>query len=99
MYYLEDKHPKFEYCVYVQVKGGQPYLTWHGDNIGDVQRYIKEIEKRHGRYKQHFFIDNDFYVNEYHKNDYVYYYRFMKRKVNDWQVLKSEANSDIRKVA
>lgn len=93
MYYLEDKHPSYEFTCYVQVKSGSPYIgTWRGDNMLDVYRQIKEIEKRHGRRRQHFYIDNDFYNNKYNNNDYVYYYRFMQRKVNDWETVSERKN-------
>ena len=98
MYYLEDKHPKFEYTCYVQVKNGSPYIgIWKGESIQDVYRDIMQIEKRHNRYRQHFYIDNDFYKNKYQNNDFSYYYRFMYRKINDWQTLSlkgKEANKE-----
>jgi hypothetical protein len=91
MYYLEDKHPTEEYTVYIQVKCGTPYIgVWSGTSMLDVYKFIKEIEKKHARYNQHFFIDNDFYNNHYSKGDYSYYYRFMVRKVNDWKTLKTK---------
>ena len=99
MYFLEDNHPKYEYCVYIKVRGGTPYLSWQGTTLTDVYRHIKEIEKKHNRYNQHYYIDNDFYINTYHNNDYVYYYRFMKRKVNDWQTLKTKSNASNKRAA
>lgn len=91
MYYLEDNHPSYEYTLYVQVGSATPYIgVWKATEISDVYRMIGEIEKRHNRYRQHFYIDNDFYKNHYNKNDYVWYYRFMKRKVNDWQTVKTQ---------
>lgn len=92
MYYLEDNHNEYEYSCYVQSKGGIPYITWRGQGIEDVYRFIKEIEKKHRRYKQHFYIDNDFYNNEYNNNDYVYYYRFLRRKINDWETVSMHTN-------
>lgn len=93
MYYLEDHHPKEEYTLYCQVKGGCPYIgIWHGENMMDVQRKIEEIESRHNRYRQHYYIDNDFYNNNYNNSDYVYYYKFMSRDVNDWHELKTQTN-------
>lgn len=87
--FLETKHPKFEYTCYVQVKNGCPYIgIWRGESIADVYRDILQIEKRHNRYRQQFYIDNDFYKNKYKNGDFTYYYRFMFRKVNDWQTLK-----------
>ena len=93
--FLETKHPKFEYTCYVQVKNGCPYIgIWRGESIADVYRDILQIEKRHNRYKQHFYIDNDFYINKYKDNDFVYYYRFMFREVNNWQTLCLKDNAD-----
>lgn len=93
--FLETKHPKFEYTCYVQVKNACPYIgIWRGESIADVYRDILQIEKRHNRYKQHFYIDNDFYENIYKNNDFVYYYRFMYRQVNDWKTLELHSNTN-----
>lgn len=93
MYYLEDKHPTNEYGCYIQNKGAMPYIAgWRGSSIEDVYRYIAEIEKRHNRYRQHFYIDNDFYNNKYNNSDYVYYYRFLIRKINDWDTFHIRKN-------
>lgn len=93
MYYLEDKHPKVEYTLYCQVKSGKPFIgIWQGTNMQDVYRQIGEIEKKHGRHRQRFYIDNDFYNNTYTNGDYVYYYRFMQRTVNDWQTVRTKNN-------
>ena len=93
MYYLEDQHSEYEYTCYVQVRNAQPYVgIWYGTDMMDVLQKIAEIEKKHSRYKQHFYIDNDFYDNIYHNNDYVYYYRFLKRKVNDRETVSERKN-------
>ena len=98
MYYLEDKHPTEEYTVYVQQKSAEPFIgVWRGTSMSDVYSHIRDIEKRHARYNQRFYIDNDFYDNHYQNCDYVYYYRFMVRKINDWHQLKTK--NKITKVA
>lgn len=66
MYYLEDRHPEFEYGCYIKVGNAIPYISpWRATNKIDVYRFIHDIEKKHARTGQHFFIDNDFYVNHY----------------------------------
>lgn len=93
MYYLEDKHPEKEYTLYIQVKGAVPYIgVWYATSMDQVYDKISEIEKRHKRYHQRFYIDNDFYVNQYTNSDYAYYYRFMEREVQDWQTLRTKNN-------
>ena len=93
MYYLEDKHPDYEFTFYVQVKNATPYINvWHAHNMYEVYEYIREIEERHNRTKQPFFIDNDFYDNKYKDGHYNYYYRFLQRKVNDWEQISLRKN-------
>lgn len=92
MYFLEDKHPKYEYACYIRVKNATPYVQARGDDMNDVWREIGEIEKRHARYNQHYYIDNDFYDNPYPNGDYSYYYRFLRREVNDWETLRENNN-------
>lgn len=67
MYYLNDKHPEYEYCLYIQVENALPYIMEYKNIITyeDLFRKIQEIEKKHNRYRQRFYIDNDFYDNKY----------------------------------
>lgn len=91
MYYLEDDHPAFEYTLYIQVSNATPYIgIWKGDNLKDVYRKIGEIEHKHNKYRQPFYIDNDFYKNEYSNVQNGVYYKFMCRKINDWKELKTK---------
>jgi len=101
MYYLEDKHSEYEYTCYIRVADALPYINiWKGTSMEDVWNFIREIEKKHSRYNENYYIDNDFYVNPYRRSDYSHYYRFMVRKVNDWKrlSLKNE-KCNLRKVA
>lgn len=88
MYYLEDKHPSYEYTLYEQNRHGIPFIgIWKATDLLQVYAEIHDIEKKHGQYRQPFYIDNDFYVNEYRPEQAIFYYKFMKRKVNDWEIL------------
>lgn len=87
MYYLNDKHPEYEYCLYIQVNNALPYITQlaYMTTINDLHRKIQEIEKKHNRYKQRFYIDNDFYDNKYSIKSGGTYYKFLRRPVADWE--------------
>ena len=85
MYYLNDKHPKYEYCLYTRVNNAMPYIENKFSSIDDVYRYISEIEKRHNHYGQIFYIDNDFYNNSYSISTGGFYYKFLRRPVEDWE--------------
>lgn len=88
MYYLEDKHPVYEYTLYTQIRMGTPFIgIWHGSSMQDIYQEIGEIEHKHNKYRQPFYIDNDFYNNHYTEIQSCYYYKFMYRKVNDWHEL------------
>lgn len=93
MYYLNDKHPKYEYALYVRVGKACPYIKRVFVSIDDVYRYIHEIEKRHNHYSQSFYIDNDFYKNEYANVNVDTYYKFLRRNVEDWQEFTVSAPS------
>lgn len=90
MYYLNDKHPKYEYALYCRVGNALPYIARTFTDLGDVYRYILEIEKRHNRYHQVFYIDNVFYKNAYTLGAGGTYYKFLRRKVEDWQEFDRE---------
>ena len=85
MYYLNDKHPKYEYCLYVRVGQALPYIANKFSDISDVYRFITQIEKRHNHYRQIFYIDNDFYQNKYSLEAGGTYYKFLRRPVFDWE--------------
>lgn len=93
MYYLNDKHPKFEYALYCRVGEACPYIVPRKfDDIDEILRYIEELEKRHNRYNQIFYIDNDFYKNNYNSNCGGFYYKFLKRPVLDWEEFYTKDN-------
>lgn len=90
MYYLNDKHPKYEYALYCRVGQACPYIARIFDSINDVYRYVQEIEKKHNHYGQRFYIDNDFYNNRYDLNAGGTYYKFLRRPVFDWEEFNKE---------
>jgi len=90
MYYLEDKHPEYEYAIYTRIKSGTPFLNEFPScfNYFDIMRKIEEIKKRHNRYNQLYYFDNDFIENDYNPNVRVdFYYRVLRRPVSDYKVL------------
>lgn len=92
MYYLNDKHPQYEYALYKRIGQALPYIENTFNSIDDVYRYIEQIEKRHNHYGQLFYIDNDFYKNSYNISTGGTYYKFLRRPVSDWQEFsKNEA--------
>ena len=85
MYYLNDKHSKYEYMLYCQHGTGQPFIARTFNGFDEVKRYTEELEKKHNHYHQNFYIDNDFYNNQYSINQNGTYYKFLRRPVADWQ--------------
>jgi len=67
MYFLNDKHPEYEYCLFIQVEKALPYIIEYKymTTREDILRKVEELEKKHNRYRQRFYIDNDFYDNKY----------------------------------
>lgn len=90
MYYLNDKHSKYEYALYCRVGQALPYIKRIFDSLDDVYRYIFEIEKRHNHYNQFFYIDNDFYENFYNISCGGTYYKVLRRPVADWEEFETE---------
>lgn len=85
MYFLNDKHPRYEYALYCRHGTACPFIVRTFDDIYQVYRHIEELEKRHNRFHQIFYIDNDFYKNHYSINQNGTYYKFLRRPVSDWQ--------------
>ena len=85
MYYLNDRHPKYEYALYKCVDKALPYIARTFDSMADVLRFVQELEKQHNHYRQTFYIDNDFYQNSYNIGTSRIYYKFLRRPVSDWE--------------
>ena len=101
MYYLEDKHAQYEYALYVRIKEARPYLLEWG--FTDYYRFLNrlnEIKKRHNRYNQVYYIDNDCVDNDY--NSCIrpeYYYKILRRPLNDYKVLtKADLSSNTNNI-
>lgn len=86
MYCLNDEHPEYEYTLYVCVSGACPYFAGKKPfKEKEIPAWIKYIEKHHhNKYDPVFYIDNDFYKNGYNGKGGTYY-KFMRRRVNDWE--------------
>lgn len=99
MYYLNDKHPEYEYAIYTQVNNALPYITelkWV-IKLDDLLKVAQDIEKKHNHYNQRFYIDNKFYNNKYSLDSGGTYYKILIRNVSDWQDFddfKKRGNSD-----
>lgn len=83
MYFLEDKHNKYEYFVYTRCKGGMPYIGQKLTDVRDIYQWIEYTERRHSRYNQPFYIDNKFYKNIFPNDNFSYYYKILRRPIAD----------------
>lgn len=84
MYYLNDKHPQYQYAIYCKNGSACPYIKAVLDNREEVKVYISSIVKWHKRYHHNFYIDNKFYKNEEKLLPTGFYYKVLRRTVNDW---------------
>lgn len=96
MYYLNDEHPEYEYALYCRVGSATPYIVRKFESMEDICRFIQDLEKRNNRYHRIFYIDNDFYNNYYNINENGIYYKFLRRKLEDWQEFTTN-DDDINK--
>ena len=100
MYFLEDKHPKYEYSLYTRVGQGSPYITkLIYTELTELYITINDIERKHQRIGTPFYIDNDFYRNIYQNAIGGTYYKILRRRVNDWESFATkESKSRLRLV-
>lgn len=85
MYYLNDKHTEYEYTIYIRHGTGLPYLGRTFTNYYDACRFLKEKAKRHEHYNQIYYIDDEFFENQYERNYQGTYYKILRRKLSDWE--------------
>lgn len=88
MYYLNDKHPEYQYTVYCRIRNACPYTTNLFNDKKQLMQWLEDITKWHNRYHQTFYIDYSEYKNEYSEAESERYYKILVRKVNDWKELK-----------
>lgn len=83
---LKKDHYEFEYALYIQYNTATPYINElrYVHDINGIKREIDEIEKKARRMKKRFYIDNEFYNNQYSLETGGIYYKFIRRKINDW---------------
>lgn len=87
MYYLNDNHPEYEYAVYCRMNQATPYIKATFDNKKQLEEYLKAVIRRHNQFHQSYYLDVDFYENEYPENQSNAYYKVLRRTVNDWQAI------------
>jgi hypothetical protein len=90
LYYLNDKHPKYEYVLYIRHGKAEPFLGKVFVSYYDIKKELEEIAKRHDRFNQVYFIDEDFFENQYSKGEGTYY-KILMREVKDWRTFKKIA--------
>lgn len=85
MYYLNDKHSRYEYILYVRHGKAQPYLSGKiYTSYYEIKKDLEETAKRNDRYGRIYYIDEEFFDNEYEKGKGTYY-KILCREVNDWK--------------
>jgi hypothetical protein len=90
LYYLNDKHSKYEYVLYIRHGKAEPFLGRIFTSYYDIKRELEEIARRHDRFNQVYFIDEDFFKNQYSKGEGTYY-KILMREVKDWKTFKKVA--------
>lgn len=75
----------FEYIIYCVYNGGKPFFIHTYDNINnakiDLYNMI-ELEKKRNR---PYYVDNDFFNNEYSSNVIGKYFCIKQRKVSEFK--------------
>lgn len=89
MYFLNDKHPEYEFAIYCQCKTATPYIAAILNSMQDVRRYLETRVKRCNQFGQIYYIDNIGFKNDYSKAmcNKGFYFKILKRKVNDWKII------------
>ena len=89
MYFLNDKHPKYEYAIYIRHGLGMPFIIEKPHmTYYDICNYLNEEAKRHERYNRIYYIDNKFFKNHYEFSLNGTYYKILRRPVADWEEIE-----------
>lgn len=78
---------KKEYAIFKRVNNATPYVSNTFSNLSQVDIYFQEIENRHKKFNQTFYIDRVGYKNYYPKELAQFYYKVLERPINEWQEL------------
>lgn len=80
-----------EYGIYIRQGDGKPYMIHIFDNIESAKGKLFEmilLEEERGR---PYFVDNDFFNNQFHIASKLKYYCIKEREVSEWKKF-SESN-------
>lgn len=73
-----------EYCIYNIWNGGKPFISNIYNNLDDAILFVKEcveLEKERGR---PYYVDNDFFKNEFPASMRGKYYCIKCREITPW---------------
>lgn len=73
-----------EYCIYCIWNGGKPFYLKTYDNIFEAKKDLYEMIELERIRNRIYYVDNDFFENEYSCNFNSKVYCIKQRKVSEW---------------
>lgn len=76
---------KSEYCIYQINRGGQPFIYHIYDNLENAKLDLYNLISLEKERNRPYYVNNDFYENEYTPNISSKYFCIRKRTVTQWE--------------
>lgn len=77
-----------EYCIYNVWNGGSPFISHVFSDYTSAKVKLLEMVQLEKDRNRLFFVDNDFFENEYHIKGKGKYFCIKEREVSEWKKTK-----------
>ena len=74
-----------EYCIYIRQGNGKPYRLKNYDTLVEAKRVLLEMVKLEEERERPYYVDNDFFLNNYSLAIKLKYFRIEEREVSEWE--------------
>jgi len=79
-----------EYCIYIRQGNGRPYRIKHYDTLTEARRVLLEMVQYEEERENPYYVDNDFFSNNYSLAIKLKYFRLEEREVTPWNKYTDE---------
>ena len=73
-----------EYCIYIRHGDGMPYRLKYYDTLIEAKRVLYEMVQHEEERQKPYYVDNDFFSNNYNLAIKLKYFRLEEREVSEW---------------
>lgn len=74
-----------EYCIYIRNGNAKPYRLKYYDSMFEAKKVLLEMVRLEEERERPYYVDNDFFQNNYNLAIKLKYFRLEEREVSEWK--------------